>query len=132
VNMKVVAAAVIEKDGRFLLARRSPDEKLAGMWEFPGGKLEHGESLEECIERELLEELGVRAVAGRVLQETHYRYDHGEFLLKAIQVQLLEYEFSLSVHDQVCWARPTEFDNLNLAPADIPIARALREAANGL
>jgi mutator protein MutT len=60
----VVAAAIVERAGRFLMARRLKGTHLEGLWEFPGGKIEPGESLEDCLLRELAEELGV---AGRVL-----------------------------------------------------------------
>jgi 8-oxo-dGTP diphosphatase len=56
---RTVAAAIIQKEDCILLARRSPGEKLAGFWEFPGGKVENGESPEECLARELREELGI-------------------------------------------------------------------------
>jgi mutator protein MutT len=68
----VVTAAVIMRDGRFLVTRRRPGVPLAGLWEFPGGKCEPGEALEECLRRELREELGVYAtVGGEVLVTTH-------------------------------------------------------------
>lgn len=125
--MKIVTAAVIECNGQFLIARRAPDQKLAGAWEFPGGKVEPGESLQQCLERELLEELGVRSIAGAVLTESHYQYDHGEFLLKAIKVTLLNDQFQLTAHDQICWLPAIELLKLDLAPADIPIAEFLLE-----
>lgn len=56
---KKVAAAIVHLDGKILITRRAPGEKLAGMWEFPGGKIEHEETPQECIIRELREELGV-------------------------------------------------------------------------
>lgn len=124
--MKIVTAAVAERDGQFLIARRAPDQKLAGAWEFPGGKVDPGESLQQCLERELLEELGVRCMAGAVLTESFYRYDHGEFLLKAIKVDLLDDQFQLAVHDQICWLSAEELLKLDLAPADIPIAEFLQ------
>lgn len=124
--MKIVTAAVAERGGHFLIARRAPDQKLAGAWEFPGGKVEPGESLQQCLERELLEELGVHSVAGHVLTESLYRYDHGEFLLKAIKVDLLGDQFHLTAHDQIRWLPAEELLKLDLAPADIPIAEFLR------
>jgi len=75
--MQTVAAAIIIRDRCVLLTRRGPDEKLAGYWEFPGGKVEDGESLDACLERELQEELGVQSCAGDVLMECKYHYEHG-------------------------------------------------------
>ena len=70
----VVLAAVIERDGRFLVTRRLKGTHLSGYWEFPGGKCEAGESHEECLARELLEELGVTAEIGTELLVTEHAY----------------------------------------------------------
>jgi len=70
----VVAAAIVERDGRFLLTRRLQGTHLAGAWEFPGGKCEPGESLEACLERELMEELAVECVVGRSILVTRHAY----------------------------------------------------------
>lgn len=66
-----VAAAIIYRDGNILITRRAPGEKLAGMWEFPGGKFEPGETPQSCIIRELREELGVESDAGEILISIH-------------------------------------------------------------
>ena len=70
----VVLAAVIELDGRFLVTRRLKGTHLSGYWEFPGGKCEAGESHEECLPRELVEELAVRADVGVELLVTEHAY----------------------------------------------------------
>jgi mutator protein MutT len=70
----VVLAAVVERDGRFLVTRRLADTHLSGLWEFPGGKCEPGESHDECLRRELLEELGVGAAIGEELLVTEHAY----------------------------------------------------------
>jgi 8-oxo-dGTP diphosphatase len=70
----VVLAAVIERDGRFLVTRRLKDTHLSGYWEFPGGKCEAGESHEECLARELSEELAVRSDIGAELLVTEHAY----------------------------------------------------------
>ena len=70
-----VAAGIIQReDGKILLARRKPGSHLAGYWEFPGGKIEEGESPEECLERELLEELGIVTKTGAFVAESVYDY----------------------------------------------------------
>ena len=101
--MKTVTAAVIAFNGKLLLCRRAPDEKLAGMWEFPGGKMEDGETLQECLKRELREELGIEASAGTVIGRSVYRYDHGEFELVGIEAFPESLDFSLLVHDRFSW-----------------------------
>ena len=70
----VVAAAVVERQGRFLVTRRPADTDLAGLWEFPGGKCEPAESLESCLARELREELAVDAIVHEEMLQTTYDY----------------------------------------------------------
>ena len=73
-NAIVVLAAVIERDGRFLVTRRLKDTHLSGYWEFPGGKCEAGESHEACLARELVEELAVQSEIGADLLVTEHAY----------------------------------------------------------
>lgn len=122
--MQQVAAAVIIEDGRILLARRAPGEKLAGYWELPGGKIEAGEGPQQCLERELLEELSMTVVAGEVLASTVFHYDHGSFEMLAVAAERLS-EYELSVHDEVRWASEQEAAGLPLAPADVELVRAV-------
>jgi 8-oxo-dGTP diphosphatase len=130
--MKVVTAAIIQDQGRFFVARRGPGEKLAGLWEFPGGKVEPGETLQESLKREIAEELGVEAIVGDVVTESHYKYEHGEILLVALQAEIKGKDIKLSVHDREDWLFPEQILALELAPADIPIAKFLMESKNGL
>jgi 8-oxo-dGTP diphosphatase len=130
--MKVVTAAIIQDQGRFFVARRGPGEKLAGLWEFPGGKVEPGETLQEGLKREIAEELGVEAIVGDVVTESHYNYEHGEILLVALQTEINGKGIKLSLHDQEDWLFPEQILALELAPADIPIAKFLMESKNGL
>ncbi len=124
--MKLVAAAIIIKDKFVLLARRKPGEKLAGYWEFPGGKLEEGETPQKCIERELLEELGIKAKAGKIIAESEYHYDHGAFRLLAILTTIEEEKsLTLKVHDQAEWVLLPNLLKYNLAAADIAIAKII-------
>jgi 8-oxo-dGTP diphosphatase len=123
--MKQVAAAVIHRDGKFLITRRAPDEKLAGMWEFPGGKLESGETPQTCIMRELFEELGVESDAGEILTTSVFTYPGGTIELIAIMVSLRTTMLELRVHDLAEWVPPHELLGYELAPADIPIAEEI-------
>lgn len=122
---KTVAAAVVHLDGKILITRRAPAQNFAGLWEFPGGKLEHEESSQECIIRELREELGVESVAGEVLATNTYNYPGGTIELIAISVELQSTQFILQVHDMFEWVRPQELLRYQLAPADIPIAEEI-------
>ncbi|MAM39663.1 MAG: 8-oxo-dGTP diphosphatase MutT [Erythrobacter sp.] len=125
--MKQVAAAIAISEGKVLVTRRAAGQKLAGFWEFPGGKLEPGEDVQTCIVRELQEELGVTSTAGDVLTISEYTYPGGAISLIAIEVSLHTSAFTLTVHDDYAWKAPGELLALNLAPADIPIAKELIE-----
>lgn len=130
--MKTVTAAIIRCGGAVLLARRAPGQKLAGLWEFPGGKLEDGETLEQCLSRELMEELGLTSRVGTVFAETIYTYAHGAIHLVALNVEVNpSEEIVLSVHDRVEWVNVADVLGVDLAPADIAIATKLKENAVG-
>jgi 8-oxo-dGTP diphosphatase len=79
--LKHVAAAIVIKEGKVLVTRRGPGETLEGHWEFPGGKLECDERPQDCIVRELAEELGVSSIAGDVYAQSIYEYPGGAILL---------------------------------------------------
>lgn len=125
--MKQVAAAIAISEGKVLVTRRAAGQKLAGFWEFPGGKLEPGEDVQTCIVRELQEELGVTSTAGEVLTISEYAYPGGAISLIAVEVSLHSANFTLTVHDEYAWIAPGELLKLNLAPADIPIGKELSE-----
>jgi 8-oxo-dGTP diphosphatase len=123
--MKNVTAAIVEREGRYLLARRAPGQNLAGFWEFPGGKVEADETFEECLARELMEELNLETQVLDHFCDSVYHYDKGSITLIAYRVQILGGWMRLSVHDEVDWFQPNEMLTINLAPADIPIAERL-------
>ncbi len=128
--MQVVTAAIVLREDSVLLARRAPGQKLAGMWEFPGGKVEGDESLPACLARELLEELGIAVSVGEVIAESIYKYGHGEICLVAMRTSIVAGEITPTVHDRVEWVRLRELLQHSLAPADVPIAEALLATRN--
>jgi 8-oxo-dGTP diphosphatase len=109
-----------------LIARRAPSEKLAGFWEFPGGKVDGDESLASCLVREIREELGVNVIPGRTLCESDYVYEHGSFRIVAIEAEADSHDFELKVHDKVAWMLPEQIEELPLLPADKPIIEILK------
>ena len=123
--MKLVTAAIIISNNRVLLTRRKKGQKLEGYWEFPGGKIEKHETPQSCIERELSEELNVKAKAGEIIAESTYEYSHGSIKLIGIETALLSDKIQLSVHDKAEWVLLEDVANFKLAPADIPIAKIL-------
>lgn len=123
--MKIVTAAILQQDNRVLIARRPPNDPLAGRWEFPGGKVEPGESMEDCLRRELQEEFGIEVTVGEFFSGTTYRYDHGQFDLRAYFVSWRPQSLEPTAHDEIRWVAPRDLLDHDLLPADIPIAKAL-------
>ncbi|MBI9085368.1 MAG: (deoxy)nucleoside triphosphate pyrophosphohydrolase [Desulfobacterales bacterium] len=123
--MTVVTAAIIWNGEKVLISRRMPGQRMAGYWEFPGGKIEAGESPQACLERELMEEFGITAKAGDQIAESVYRYDHGTIRLVALSTEILAGEPELTVHDRIAWVLPEDLLDYKLAPADVPIAEKI-------
>lgn len=121
--MKNVSAAVIEEEEKLLLTRRAPREKLSGLWEFPGGKQESHETIEECLIREIKEELDLNVRCLDILTESVYEYPGGKIKLIAISAEIIGGEIKLNVHDKYEWVNIQDLLNYQLAPADIPIAK---------
>lgn len=126
--MKNVAAGLIIRDGSILLTRRAAGQNLAGYWEFPGGKQEPDETIEQCLERELREELSLSCIAQEVFMESRYDYNGGSINLVGIIAQSDTHSLTLTVHDAAEWVPIGELMSFELAPADIPIAKALIES----
>ena len=126
--VKEVMAAAFIREGRILIMRRAPFMSWAGWWEFPGGKQEQGESPEDCLARELQEELHIKAEIGEFLTENSHGYDFGTVHLSVYRVKAWEGDIALTVHDDMCWVPIGELaDYPHLLPADIPVARALEK-----
>ena len=130
--MKKVSAAVVVIDNKVLLTRRKPGESLSGFWEFPGGKIEEGETPQQCLKRELNEELGVESAVGNVIYESIYKYEHGEFKIIAMLTELNSTEFELRSHDKAQWVPYDKLLEYKLLPADIPIAERIKEMKNAI
>ena len=125
--MKDVTAAIIKKDDSVLICRRAPEENLAGKWEFPGGKIENGESPEECLRREIKEELCVDSIIGTFFMESIFHYDNGVIRLLGYECELLSEEFELCVHSEAIWTPIRSLKDYDFAPADLPFVNKLME-----
>lgn len=124
--MKDVTAALIIKDHKILIAQRAPGENLAGKWEFPGGKIEAGETPQECLKREIREEFDVEVDVLDYFGESIYNYSSGTIRLLAFWCRWIAGDFILKVHSQIAWLDPEELDQYDFAPADIPLVKQLK------
>lgn len=120
-----VVCGVIFNEGRILLCRRKPEKPLGGYWEFPGGKIEVGETEEEFLYRELQEELGIRVEIERYFKSVVHDYDGFTIELIAYICRSGQSVCVLTDHDEYEWVDKSELLNWKLAPADIPIANEL-------
>jgi 8-oxo-dGTP diphosphatase len=120
-----VTAAILEKNNKILIARRPNGDSLAGYWEFPGGKIEIGETPEQCLEREISEELGLVKRVNKLFCESKYAYPNKCVALLAYFCELVSGEPKLNVHDRMEWVSYSQLGNYNFAPADIPIIEKL-------
>ena len=118
--IKVIAGIIFKKD-KILIGRRSPIESLSGMWEFPGGKHEEGETHKECLKRELMEELEIDAEIGDLLTNYKYPYLENIYDLWFYKVENFKGDFKLNVHDKLEWINPEDYTLYNLLPGDTPI-----------
>jgi len=122
----IVTAAIALRDGRVLITQRPAGSRDAGLWEFPGGKLEDGETPQQALEREILEELGVAVVVGAIFEVLHHRYDWGSVLLLAYRCTLADAPLQhLEVADHR-WVDAHELERYPLLPADRPLIERLQ------
>ena len=128
-NIQVVGAAIIE-DGKILCAQRGPSMSLPLKWEFPGGKIEPGESPEEALVREIREEINCNIEIANKIERTSYEYDFGIVHLTTFSCRLKEGKPVLTEHTAIKWLEPKELGTLDWAPADIPAMEKLSGMGN--
>ena len=122
----IVIGAIIEKDGKILLARRHTGQSMAGLWEFPGGKLGAKETEKECLKREVNEELKADIEVLDFFAESHW--DRGDKIvtLKCYKAKLLSDNVELNSHDIIAWVASDELLKYHMPPADDEIAKKMR------
>ncbi|GAA4897421.1 (deoxy)nucleoside triphosphate pyrophosphohydrolase [Tessaracoccus lubricantis] len=123
-----VVGAVSVRDGRILAARRSEAMSLPGLWEFPGGKIEPGETPQETLRREIDEELGCTVEVGDFLTRTEHQYSFGLVDLSTYWCRIVDGEPEPTEHAEVRWVDADELAGLEWAPADVPAVEMIVEA----
>jgi 8-oxo-dGTP diphosphatase len=120
-----VTAGILRRDGLVLIARRKPGKHMAGKWEFPGGKIEQGESPEESLARELAEELDVKAKVGELLCRTAWEGDGISLDLMVYRVEGFEGTPCLREHEEIRWVAPQDLRTYDLADSDRRVVEIL-------
>ena len=125
----VAACALVDADGRILICKRPQGKQLAGLWEFPGGKVESGETPEECLIRELNEELGVNVTAACLAPFvfTSHAYESFHLLMPLYLCRRWDGFVSAREHEALAWVRPEKLSDYPMPPADVPLVAWLRD-----
>ena len=113
-----VVAAIIKKDGHYLLAKRNKDKYMGLKWEFPGGKVEKDESFEEALSREILEELNVNIEIHNKVAEERFQDDEINVVLHYYICSLIDTDIVLSEHEAIEWVKKQDFLNYEFVPGD--------------
>lgn len=124
-TIRVAAAVLTRADGAVMIARRRPGKAHGGLWEFPGGKLDPGETPEACLARELREEFAIEIVVGPHVATGR----DGAIELLGFRARLVAGEPRLTDHDALVWVAPADLAGFPMPPADLPIAEAVRRVA---
>lgn len=125
----LVTAAILQQDQQILLTRRPDGSRHAGLWEFPGGKLDPGESPQQGLQREIREELGIEVEVGEVFDVIYHCYDWGAVLLLAYRCSVRSGEIrNLGVAEHR-WVAPADLGSYPILPADIPLIERLQRTA---
>lgn len=124
-----VVAAVLHCDGKYFATQRGYGE-FEGMWEFPGGKMEEGESPEDALKREIREELGVEIAVEKFICTTDYDYPSFHLTMHSYLCHLQSGEIKLLEHKSALWLSPDELDTVEWLPADREVIRDLKTSAD--
>jgi len=125
----VVAAALVDVDGRVLIAKRPHGKPMEGLWEFPGGKVDEGETPEESLIRELEEELNIKVTKACLAPFvfTSHSYDSFHLLMPLYLCRRWEGFVTAREHEAIAWVRPDRLGDYPMPPADEPLVALLRD-----
>lgn len=129
-HVEVVGAAIV-KDGKVFCARRHPEGAAGGMWEFPGGKIEPGETGPQALKREIKEELESDIDVGDLLTTVHHAYDTVDVTMRVYLCTLVRGDLTLTEHLAKRWVAPEDLLTVPWSPADRPVAEVLRKRMLG-
>jgi mutator protein MutT len=123
-----VAAGLVFRNGKLLITQRSPDAHLGGLWEFPGGKREPNETFEQCLRRELEEELGIDVQVNELIETIAHDYPEKSVLLKFFRCQWLRNEPQAILCHDLIWVTPGELARYEFPAADTQLLDKLRSS----
>lgn len=126
--MKKVTAGIIEKDGKILIAHRKTGKCVGQHWEFPGGKIEDGETPEQCIKRELMEELNIEVDILDFFYTSKFYCEENNIELIAYRVKYLSGDIKLVDHNDIRWVFPHELSDYEFTLPDVPIVEQMLKA----
>ena len=120
-----VVAAIVQDGGRIFATQRGYGEFKDG-WEFPGGKMENGETLQQALARELKEELDMEAEIGEMFETVEYDYPKFHLTMHCFLCKLVNKEYVLKEHEAAKWLLPEELDSVEWLPADLGLIERLK------
>lgn len=123
-----VAAAIIYQSNKVLICQRAEGGSCPLLWEFPGGKLEPDETIEDCVARECKEELDIEIRPLTIYQQMSYQYPEREIYFTFFVAEIVSGEIKKNVHREIRWVAPSELEQYEFCPADVEIARKLAKA----
>ena len=126
-TVQQVTAALIEKNGKILLALRKAGKHMGRKWEFPGGKVDPGEEPKQALRRELEEEFGIDAEIGEYLGSTRFRENRLDLQILLYRASHLEGTFVLREHEALCWVEPEQVEDYDLVDSDRKLFRKFRK-----
>lgn len=128
--MKEVTAAIIRDGDKILICQRAADDECAMLWEFPGGKRENGETLEECIIREIREELELDIRVLGIFTKSIYHFNNNEIYFTLYNAEIIGGELQRNVHNAVEWVTVEEIGEYDFMPADIGFVEKILKERN--
>jgi len=124
--LKIVAGVIVDDSNKILLAQRNDGKNMAGKWEFPGGKVEAGETKKEALRRELREELDIECKIGDYIGSSVYNYDDFTVDLHLYFADILDGEIQAVEHKKIAWTEIDTIENYDIPQANFPLINKIR------